>query len=112
MLTLQHDRNLRTNSSNRFDLAEIDEASTRFDEIQIEAAEWHEPEADMDWRGENDSRDHEWDPTPEEIAARCAEIQSTWSARDRARRTVVKQIPWGVPCCRVATLMDVLSDAG
>lgn len=42
-----------------------------------------------------------YDPTPDEIAAACAEIQKEWSAYERWRRTVHKQAPTTVSLARL-----------
>jgi len=36
-------------------------------------------------------------PTPEQIRAACAEIQSTWSETQRAQREQIPAITWAVP---------------
>lgn len=40
------------------------------------------------------------DPTPEEIAARAAEIRSEWSEREEWIRTAVKNKPATVMTCK------------
>ena len=53
---------------------------------------------------------HQADPTPEEIAERCAEIQATWTDRTRYERAVVKPKSFTIPVASLGTAADSLQD--
>jgi hypothetical protein len=39
-------------------------------------------------------------PTAEEIAERSAQVQATWTAKERIRRQQWRDVPWTPPCVR------------
>ena len=51
------------------------------------------------------------DPTPEELAAMCAEIQATWSESERLRRTEPAYQPqhWTAPVIRIVDIQESLA---